>query len=141
VAEHVTSCARCTEVRAAGEVLRAQHVRDVMAARAPAPAVMWWRLERRLREEHARRLQRIALATQGVVCAAAAGGAVSVLQMAGPWLPGSSSVASGTWDGIAWLFGTWAQTRTSFWTVPVAIVAAAWLLLVPAAVYLGFADE
>ena len=139
--EHVPSCARCTEVLAAAEVLRAQYVRDMVAARVPLPAVMWWRIERRLREEHARRLQRIALATQAVVLAAAAGGAVGVLQMIAVWLPGSSSVASVIRDGAVWLAGNWAQAPTSMWTLPVAIVAAAWLVLVPAALYLGFAEE
>lgn len=141
VADHAVSCSRCTEVRAAAEWLRAQHVRDTMAARVPSPAVMWWRLDRRLREEHARRLQRIALATQAIVLAAAAGGAVGVLQVAAPWLPGPGSVAADTWGGVVWLLRIWAQATTSFWTLPVAIVAAAWLLLVPAALYLGFAED
>ena len=140
-ADHAAACPRCAEVRAAAEVLRAQHVRDTVAARVPLPAVMWWRLERRLREEHARRLHRIALATQAVVLAAAAGGAVGVLQVAAPWLPGSDRVVSDAWGGVLWMLGSWAQRTTSFWTLPVAIVAAVWLLLVPAAVYLGFADE
>jgi hypothetical protein len=141
LAEHVVSCARCTEVRAAGELLRAEHVRATVAARVPSAAAIWWRLDRRLREERAQRLQRLALATQAVVVAAAAGGAVGVLQVAAPWLPGPSTVASDTWGGVVWLLGTWAQPSTSFWTLPVAIVAAAWLLLVPVALYLGFADE
>ena len=139
--EHVVSCARCTEVRAAGELLRAEHVRATVAARVPSAAAIWWRLDRRRGEEHARRLQRIARATQAVVLAAAAGGAVGVLQVAGPWLPGPGTVASDTWSGVVWLFGTWAQPATSLWTLPIAIVAAAWLLLVPVAFYLGFADE
>ena len=141
LADHVVSCPRCTEVRAAGELLREEHVRESAAARVPSAGVMWWRLDRRRREEHARRLQRIALATQALVLAAATGGAVGVLQVASPWLPGPATVASDTWSGVVWLFGTWAQPATSFWTLPIAIVAAAWLLLVPVAFYLGFADE
>jgi hypothetical protein len=141
VADHAVACPRCAEVRAAAQLLRAQHVRDTVAARVPSPAVMWWRLERRLREEHARRLHRIALATQGVVLAAAAGGAAGVLQVAAPWLPGSDRVASDVWRGLLWIFGSWAQPATSFWILPVAIVVAVWLLLLPAAMYLGFADE
>jgi hypothetical protein len=141
VADHAISCSRCAEVRAAAELLRARHVRDTVAAAVPSPAVIWWRLDRRLREEHARRLQRIALAAQAVVLAAAAGGAVGVLQVAAPWLSGPDSMVSATWGGVLWLLGTWVQPATSFWTLPVAIVAAGWLLLVPVAVYLGFADE
>jgi hypothetical protein len=141
LAEHVGSCGRCTEVRAAGELLRAEHVRETAGARVPSAAAMWWRLDRRLRAEDARRLQRMALATQALVLAAAAGGAVGVLQVAAPWLPGPARMASDTWSGIVWMLGTWPQPSASFWTLPVAIAAAAWLLLVPVALYLGFSDE
>jgi hypothetical protein len=127
-------------VRAAADLLRAQHVRDMHAAHVPSPAAMWWRLERRLRDEHARRLQRIAFATQAIVFAAAAGATVAVLQIAAPWLSGARGVATSTWNAAAALLGAGAQV-TSAWTVPIAIVAVAWLLLVPAALYLGLADE
>jgi hypothetical protein len=101
---------------------------------------MWWRLERRLREEHARHLQRVAFAVQAVVLAAAAGGVAAVLQIAAPWLPGSGPMAARAWHALVTVVTTWGQA-TSAWTLPIAIVAAAWALLVPAALYLGFADE
>src|SRR5918995_733222 len=72
LAAHVAACGRCAEVQAAADVLRAQHVRDAQAARVPSGAAMWWRLERRLRAERARRVQRTALILQAVVLASAA---------------------------------------------------------------------
>jgi hypothetical protein len=138
--EHVAACARCTEVRAAADLLRAQHVRDMQGAPVPSSAAMWYRLERRLRDEHARRLQRIAFATQAIVLAATAGGAGAVLQIASPWLPGVRGVAADTWHALTVLLGGVAQLTTA-WTLPIAIVAVAWLLLLPAALFLGLADE
>src|SRR4051812_43696884 len=70
VAGHVAACARCADVQAAAELLRAEHLRIAQAARVPPSAAMWWRVERRLREEHARRMQRIAFAVQAVALAA-----------------------------------------------------------------------
>jgi hypothetical protein len=127
-------------VQAAAELLRAEHLRHLQAARVPPSAAMWWRVERRLREEHARRLQRVAFAVQAVALAAAAGGVAAVLQIATPWLPGSGSMATGAWHALLTVLTTWGEA-TSAWTLPIAIVAAAWALLLPAALYFGLADE
>ncbi len=140
VAAHVASCDRCRHVRAAAELLRAEYVRDTQAARVPSPAAMWWRLERRLRQEHARRLQRLAFATQAIALAAALGGAAAVLQMTAPWLAGSGRIAAASWQAAVTVLTTWTEA-TSAWTLPIAIVVGAWALLVPAALYLGLADE
>jgi hypothetical protein len=144
VAAHVEECARCAEVRAAAELLRAHHLRELPSARVPSPAAMWWRLERRIREERARRLQRIALATHAVVLAAAAGGAAAVLQIVKPWLGrsslGSSAVAEGAWQAATAMLTAWTQVASA-WTLPIAIAAGAWALLVPAVLYLGLAKE
>ena len=140
VAAHVAACGRCSEVRAAAELLRVEHLRDTRAARVPSPAAMWWRLERRVREERARRLQRIAFATQAIALAAALGGAAAVLQLAAPWFAGSGTVAAGTWQTGVVVLTAWTQAASA-WTIPIAIVVAAWALLVPAALYLGLADE
>jgi hypothetical protein len=140
VAGHAAVCVRCAGVQAAAELLRAEHLRIAQAARVPPSAAMWWRVERRLREEHARRVQRIAFAVQAVVLAAATGGVAAVLQIAAPWLAGSGAIATGAWHAVLTVLTTWGQA-TSAWTLPIAIVAAAWALLLPAALYFGFADE
>ena len=130
VAAHVAACERCGEVRAAAELLRAAHVRETQSARVPSPAAMWWRLERRLRQEHARRLQRIALATQAVVLAAAAGVAAAVLQIVAPWLAGSGSVAAGTWQTAMSTLTAWAQAASDG-RFPSRIIVGAWALSCP----------
>jgi hypothetical protein len=139
VAAHAASCARCTEVRRAAELLRASFIREAEAARVPSAAAMWWRLERRYRYEQARRMQRIALAVQALVLACAAGVAVAIVQIAAPWLHSGSAVLR-RWDGLDAALAALSNGVVS-WTLPVAMLVAAWLVLVPAAVYLGLADD
>jgi hypothetical protein len=101
---------------------------------------MWWRLDRRLRLERARRAQRVTLALQAVVLAATAGAALAVLQIAGPWVAGSGDVLVHAVQRVVLaLAGSSPDWAT--WTTPLALFAAAWLLLVPAALYLAVADE
>lgn len=139
VAAHAATCARCTEVRRAAELLHASFIRDSEAARVPSAAAMWWRLERRHRYEEARRMQRIALAVQALVLACAAGVAVAIVQIAAPWLHSGSGVLR-RWDGIGAALAAFSN-GVATWTLPVAMLVAAWLVLVPAAVYLGLADD
>jgi hypothetical protein len=139
IAAHAATCARCTEVRRAAELLRESLMRDSEAARVPSAAAMWWRLERRHRYEQARRMQRIALAVQALVLACAAGVAAAIVQIAAPWLQTSSSVLP-RWDGIGAGLAAFSN-GVAAWTLPVAMLVAAWLVLVPAAVYLGLADD
>lgn len=139
VSAHAAVCGRCTEVRRAAEILRASFMRDSDAARIPSAAAMWWRLERRHRHEQARRMQRIAFAVQALVLACAAGVAVGIIQIAAPWLQ-SGSDALRRWDGVGAAFAVFSN-GVAAWTLPVAMLVAAWLVLVPAAVWLGLADD
>ena len=139
VAAHVATCARCTEVRRAAELLRASFMRESEAARVPSAAAMWWRLERRHRYEQARRMQRIAMVVQALVLACAAGVAVAIIQIAAPWLHSGSDVLP-RWKGIGAAFAVFSN-GVAAWTLPVAMLVAAWLVLVPAAVWLGLADD
>ena len=139
VAAHAATCARCTEVRRAAELLRASFMRDTEAARVPSAAARWWRLERRHRYEQARRMQRIAVAVQAFVLACAAGVAVTIVQIAVPWLHSGSGVLR-RWDGMGAAMAAFSN-GVATWTLPVAMVVAAWLVLVPAAVYLSLADD
>jgi len=140
VAVHAATCERCAEVRAAAELLRAAYLRDSGQARIPTSSAMWWRLDRRLRAERARRLQHVAMVVQAIALAAAAGVAVAVVQIVTPWVAESTDPAIHAWQTAANTVRTWAAT-SSGWLVPIALIVAAWALLVPAALYVGFARE
>lgn len=139
VTNHVESCPRCTEVKAAAELLRAEHARLVQQAKVPPAAAMWWKLDRRIRHEDARRAQRIATAVQALVLAAGAGVAAAVIQIAAPWLRGTGTALQG-WADLEPVAAFWSHALTT-WSLPIAMLVGAWLILVPAAVYLGLADE
>ena len=146
VARHAAACARCEAVRAAAELLRDEHAHLAQAAQVTPAAAMWWRLDRRLRDERVARLQRLTLAAQAVTLAASAGVAVAVFQMVAPWLTRSNGAVRNTWEAGVAMFTAWTRSTpwidvTSAWALPLALVAAAWILLVPAVLYLGFADE
>lgn len=138
-AAHASTCPRCADVRAAAELLLADLARETQSARVPSGAAMWWRLERRLRHERARRMQRIALGLQAMVLACAAGVALAVLQIAAPWLD-YSGAALQRWSGMISALAAFSNAVAT-WTLPVAMLTAAWLVLLPAAVYLWLVEE
>ena len=140
VAAHVASATAAADVRAAAELLRAEHVRDTQAARVPSPAAMWWRLERRLRAG-----TRAAAAASRLRHAGHRARRGARRRGRGPANDGAVARRfrqnrRRTWQAAVTVLTTWAEA-TSAWTLPIAIVAAAWALLVPAALYLGLADE
>jgi hypothetical protein len=139
-AAHGAACERCRAVRAAAELLRADHLRLAQAARVVPAAALWWRLERRRREEQARRAQKIAFTLQAVMLAAAAGGTAAVVQLALPWMQASAGNAAEAWRTVAAVLVGWSQSGVAA-SLPLALGVAAWLLLLPAAIYLGLADE
>lgn len=136
---HAETCARCREVRAAAEALRAAWLQEAEAARVPPAAAMWWRLDRRVRLDRARRVQHATWVLHGLLVAAVLGAGIAVLQMTVPWLSGSGSVLADTVQGTASVVGAWSEAPAG-WAIAVALIVAA-SLLVPAALYLGFADD
>ena len=139
VRAHAAACERCAAVRAAAETLRAAWLADAHRARLPSSAAMWWRLDRRLRLERSRRVQRVTLLVQALVLAAAAGAALAVLQIAMPWVGSAAGVLKG-WSLPEVSPASWTPV-VARWALPIVLFLGAWLLLVPAAVYLGLTDD
>jgi hypothetical protein len=137
---HVEACRRCADVRAAADLLRRTWLQDAQAARVAPGAAMWWRLDRRLRAERFRRAQRVTLALQGLVLAAAAGAALAVLQIAAPWLAGPGGFLLEAAQGTASMLAAWPEWRPT-WPAAMTWVLGAWMLLLPLALYLTLTDE
>jgi hypothetical protein len=139
---HVGTCAICAEVIAV--TLALQEDRREIVRNAPIlPAqLVWWRAERRAREDAARAATRpIALAhLVAVACAGAAalglfGGAFGWLHA---WIGvlGESVAAIGAASTLFPDLATLVQ-----WGLPLAIGLAAWLVLAQVAVYLTVVDD
>lgn len=134
LAAHAAGCPRCLEVMAAAEAMRADCAREVAAARVPASAVVWWRLERRLREDRARTARRMLTVAHGLAGAVVAGvtlaAAQALLPVVRPALAGWTKTASALASVPDWL------TLAPGWVTPIAVMAGVLLLLAPTALYL-----
>jgi len=134
LAAHAAECPDCLEVMAAAEAMRIACAREVAAARVPASAVVWWRLERRLREDRARTARRMLTVAHGVAGAVVAGVAVAagevLLPVVRPAVAGWTKTAAALAAVPDWL------TLAPGWTAPIAVTAAVLLVLAPTAAYL-----
>ena len=139
---HVGTCAACAEVIAVTLALQEERREAVRSTSIPRAELVWWRAERRAREEAARAAARpIALAH---LVAVACAGAASLMLIGGVfgWLRiwaaglGDSVAAIGAASSVFPDLATLAQ-----WSLPLAIGLAAWLVLAPVAVYLTVVDD
>lgn len=153
LAFHVAGCARCLELTAAAEAMRVRCARDIGAASPPSAAIVWWRLDRRIRVDRARAARRPLTLVHAIAGAVAIGLVLALAQVARPYLGSSLTVVAGAakagasaalgWSAAARTFvlGPQAPVLDPQWIVPLALMALAILLLAPTIVYLGLAED
>lgn len=128
---HVASCASCADlVAVAGAILDDHH--EVVHADSPVPTsgVMWWRMQRRMRQESVRKAERTVTAAQVISVAAAIVVAVAIV--------GIKTLASSiSLDAISM---PTVETLMQ-WSFPLAIVLTVCLALAPVALYLSLARD
>ena len=133
LADHVASCAICTDVVVVAEAMRADQDAVWQQADVPSSGQVWWRAEMRARQEAIRKASRPITIAQGVA-------AMLVLTLTG---------ASG-WFAWAWirqqtptvnLASVSAQALASPFAASLAIALGALLLITPVALYLVLSDE
>lgn len=130
LAAHVTACAPCTDlVAVASALLDDQHV-VLHDAPVPTSGVVWWRMQRRAREESMRVAARTVTAAQAI----SVGGAIAI----------ALAIVGATADWRAWLKSAaglmtvdLAPTALALWSIPLALALVACLALAPVAVYLS----
>jgi hypothetical protein len=116
--------------------IREEYARDFAAARVPSPAIIWWRLERRLREDRARAARRALTIAHGVAGAIIAGVVLAIAQAV---LPPVRPALSAAWSAAVRMVGArpdWLELPAS-WNVPLALMVVLVLVLAPTALYLG----
>ena len=136
LAGHAAECPRCLAVMAEAAALQEACARDLAAARVPSPAIVWWRLERRLREDRARAARRALTIAHGIAGAIIAG---VVLALAQTLVPSVRPALTAAWSAAIRLLGSrpeWLALPDS-WTLPVALMVLLVLVLAPTAVYVG----
>jgi hypothetical protein len=136
LAAHAAECARCLDVMTEAAAVRQACAHDLASARVPSSAVVWWRLERRLREDRARAARRALTVTHGVAGAVAAGVVLAAAEAFSPFLRPAFTAG---WSVITtrpeWL------VLSPGWTLPLGLMALAVALLAHAAVYLGLGRD
>lgn len=135
LAAHAAECPRCVEVMAGADAVRESCARDLAAARVPSSAVVWWRLERRLREDRARAARRTLTVAHAISGAVAAGAVLAAAEAISPVV--RPSLVAG-WSALArpeWI------VLSPGWTLPLGLMALALAVLAPAVLYLGIGRD
>ena len=106
-------------------------------AHPPAVGVVWWRAERRRRDEAARMAARPITVVHAVASACAVGVAAALLQLLTPWLRQWISAVGGLGRLLEW---DAANLPANYMTM-LALVAVASLVLAPLALYVALSDD
>lgn len=118
-------------------LLRAEHRAACEDAHPPAAGVVWWRAERRMRQEAARAAARPTTVMHALAVACAAGAAVALFQFLAPWLRQWMRTAAGITQVFQWNVAE----LTSSTTMMLAFVAVASLVVAPLALYVALSDK
>ena len=140
LADHVASCAICTDVVAVASAIRNDHDAAYQEANVPSSGQMWWRAEMRARQDAIREAARPVTIAQGV-------GVVLVLAVAG-------AAAWFGWPSIHDMFsaattaasaaGTAASQPSIFASpmmIPLAVAMGALLVIAPLALYVVLSEK
>ena len=122
---HVASCSHCGEAVQVATLLTDDYRAALRTARVPTSGLVWWRLQRRAREDAARNAARVVTLVQ----------AISVLI--------GLAVALGIANrAFSFASRELASTITlSQWGLPLLLAVTVWLTLAPVAVYLAVSRD
>ena len=119
-------CPECGPLVALEEQIRREFAQTQLHARVPTAEIVWWRAQMRAREEAARTAARPIFFTQALAVAALIGLLVSVV--------GRLTLPVISWAGFPGL-------AAGLHVMPIAIVAACWLIIAPAVLYVAFSRD
>lgn len=120
-----------------GDLLREEYQAACQDAHPPAAGIVWWRAERRMRQEAAQAAARPMTVVHALALACAAGVAAALFQFLTPWLRQWVTVAG----GLPRVFQWDVSTLTTPAAVTLALVAVVWLVLAPLALYVTLSDD
>jgi hypothetical protein len=119
-------CPECGPLVALAEQIRREFADTERQAHVPTPEIVWWRAQMRAREDAARTAARPIVFTQALAVAALIGLLVSVVGRL--TLPAMS-------------FAGFPELPAGLPVVPIAIAAACWVIIAPAALYVAFSRD
>ena len=124
---HVLDCPPCSEAAAVAAAMLADNEAAMKTATVPPSGVVWWRAQRRVRQEATSTAMRAATAVQALTVAAAVVVLTAIVGAAALTIDWSSLVARGS-DVVRF-------------TLPFVLVTAACLMLAPVALYFVYRRE
>lgn len=124
---HIKECTTCGDIVRIGAVIANDYQASVRTAHIPNSGLVWWRMQRRTKQEAVRNASRVITIVQAIAVAAGVAVAIGIL------------VATGR----AFSFGPAdvSQAMLAQWGIPLLIALAAWLALAPVAVYLAVSKD
>jgi hypothetical protein len=137
---HVAACVSCEEAAHIASLMTADFHAAVRSARVPTSGVVWWRAQRRAREEAEHAAARAVTAVQaisvaiGVAVAIVIAGAMSSLNIT-KWLGGFTRAFSFLPGDLL------SATTLTQWSIPLLVALTVWLTLAPVAVYLAVSRD
>jgi hypothetical protein len=136
---HVASCPICRDVAAVAAAMHREHEWAWREARVPPAGRVWWRSEMRARQEAARNAARPIAIVHAVAAACASGLVLAVVQLAWSRFVRSSGFVD--WLEASLDNGWLELTAMAQWSLAVAAVLGASLLLTSLAVYLALKEN
>lgn len=118
---HIATCAACGESVQIASMLTADYRAAVRTAPVPTSGLVWWRVQRRARQEAARTVARVVTLVQGL--SVLLGIAVAV------GIAGADNLRHALTLG-----------PLPAWSIPLLLAITAWLALAPVAVYFAVRD-
>ncbi|HEX3577410.1 MAG TPA: hypothetical protein VHY33_02505 [Thermoanaerobaculia bacterium] len=122
---HLAACPTCADIVRVGSLIAADYHASLRSSRVPASGLVWWRMQRRSRQEAIRTASRVITIVQAI--AVASGVAVAIVII----------VAT----GVSFRPTPISHTDLAQWALPLIIGLVSWVMLAPVAVYLAVSKD
>jgi len=124
---HAEACPVCRDIVRIAALVAADYQASIRTAHVPNSGLVWWRMQRRARQEAVRTASRVITIVQAI--AVAAGVAVAM------------GIIAATTRSFSLTPTEMSRTIVAQWGIPLLIALAAWLALAPVAVYLAVSKD
>jgi hypothetical protein len=124
---HVDACATCADIVRVGSLIATDYHASLRSSHVPASGLVWWRMQRRSRQEAIRTASRVITVVQAIAVAAGVAVAIGIL------VATSRAFSFDTAD--------LSKAVLAQWGIPLIIALASWLALAPVAVYLAVSKD
>ena len=124
---HTAACPTCADIVRVGSLIAADYHASLRTSYVPASGVVWWRMQRRARQEAIRTASRVITVVQAIAVAAGVAVAIGIL--------------AATSRAFSFGAGDLSKAVLAQWSIPLIIALASWLALAPVAVYLAVSKD